>query len=175
MAGQSSAAGLHPDAPAGDDSDAGYGCDTDRDAQARRFALLQGVQGLSAAELLVVRTRCDAVLGVPGWECSGRARATAGAASLSGASAGERDEGFITLRYGGLPGGVAAVLRRRDGPALRGDRLRDWCRRDRGVPRRRAGDSRERMETADPDVRRQAARDGPGMGGGLLCAQLGGI
>src|SRR5271163_3207072 len=54
-----------------------------------------------------------------------------------------------------------------------GDRVRDWCRCDRGVSRRRAGHRGERMEAADPHVRWPAAPDGPGMGGDLLRSQLG--
>jgi hypothetical protein len=43
-AGQPGAAGLHPDASAGDSGNIGHGYHADRDAQARRAALLQGVQ-----------------------------------------------------------------------------------------------------------------------------------
>jgi hypothetical protein len=64
-AGQPGAAGLHADASAGDRGNIGHGCHTDRDAQARRAALLQGVQSVSAAELLVGGAGCDALLGVP--------------------------------------------------------------------------------------------------------------
>jgi Transposase DDE domain group 1 len=39
--------------------------------------------------------------------------------------------------------------------------------------RGRAGDPRNRMEAADPDIRRSAAADRPGMSGGLLRSQLG--
>ena len=63
-----------------------------------------------------VRTGHDLVPGVPRWECSRRARATAGVASLSGASAGERDEGFIMIGYSRLSGRVVALLW---GPAFR--------------------------------------------------------
>ena len=58
--------------------------------KARRFALLTEVQGLSAAELLVVRTRCGAVLGVPRRECSARPQATAGASSIHPSSLSSR-------------------------------------------------------------------------------------
>jgi len=70
---------------------------------------LQGIQSLPAAELLVVRTRSDALLllGVSRRKYSRRARATAGAAGLFGAPAGERDEGIIALGYSGLSGRTA--------------------------------------------------------------------
>ena len=135
--------GFMQTAPAGDRGDAGHGCHADRDAQARRAALLQGVQGVSAAELLVGGTGRDAVFGVPRRQRAGRARAIAGAAGQPAAPAGERDEGVAALGHGGLPGRTAAVLRRGEGPALRGDRLRDRRRRDRGVPRGGAGDGGE--------------------------------
>ena len=55
-----------------DGGDAGHGRDADRDAQARRAVLLQEVQGVSAAELLVGGTGHDALFGVPGRQRPGR-------------------------------------------------------------------------------------------------------
>ena len=64
-------------ASARDDGDAGHGRDADRDAQARRAVLLQEVQGVSAAELLVGGTGRDALFGVPRRQRARRTRAVA--------------------------------------------------------------------------------------------------
>ena len=77
VAGQPRSGGVHSVASARDGSDAGHGCDAGRKPQAAGPPLLQGVQGLSAAELLVGRAGGDGVLGVPRRQCSGRARTTA--------------------------------------------------------------------------------------------------
>jgi hypothetical protein len=50
--------------------------------------LLQGVQGLSAAELLVGRAGGDGVLGVPRRQCSGRPRTASGSEDQSGRGGG---------------------------------------------------------------------------------------
>src|SRR5271166_3637923 len=53
LAGEPGAAGVLARTPAREVGDAGHGRDADRDAQTRRAALLQEIQGVSAAELLV--------------------------------------------------------------------------------------------------------------------------
>src|SRR5271165_4158367 len=96
-----------------------------------------------------------------------------GGEGLSASPAGERHQGVAALGHGGLPGGVAAVLWRGEGSPLRGDRLRDRRRRDRGVPCGGAGNGGDRVEATDPDGGRPAAADRSGMGGGLLRSELG--
>src|SRR5208283_3383685 len=93
LAGEPGAAGVLARTPAREVGDAGHGRDADRDAQTRRAALLQEIQGVSAAELLVGGTGRDAVLGVPRRQRARRSRAVARAEGEPAPSAGEREEG----------------------------------------------------------------------------------
>src|SRR4051812_21983189 len=84
------AARVPPDAPAAGGGDPGHGRHADRDPQTRSTALLQGVQGLPAADLLVGGTGHRAALGVPRRQCPGWLPAASGVEGLSGHRRGHR-------------------------------------------------------------------------------------
>jgi hypothetical protein len=125
VASQSVAARVPSDAPAGDGGDPGHGRDADRDPQARGAALRQGVQGVSAAELLVGRAGRRAALGVPRRQRPGGLPAASRAEGLPGGGKGRRGaQGLSALGFGRLSARFAALLRGRPGRAVRGDRVR---------------------------------------------------
>ena len=135
--------------------------------------MLQEVQGVSAAELLVGGAGRDALFGVPRRQRARRTRAVARPAREPAPSSGQREDSLVAFGHGGLSGRAAALLRRGKRPALWRDRVRDRRRRDRGFPRGCADDAGERMEAADPQNGRPAAAHRSRMGRGRLRAQLG--
>ena len=142
----------------------------------RDAPLLQGVQGISAAELLVGGARQDAVFGVPRWQCAGGTRAASGAArSVWAVRLRRASRRFRCART--RPATSEELLLycgEGEGSALRRDRLRDRRRRDRAVPKAVQASGGDRVAAVGPHVRRQTAADRSGVGGSLLRAELGG-
>src|SRR3954453_16334237 len=98
VAGQPGAARISPDAPAAGGGDPGR--HADRDPQTRSTALLQGVQGLPAADLLVGGTGRRAALGVPRRQCPGWLPAASGAEGLPGRGGGHRHNQGLSASAG---------------------------------------------------------------------------
>jgi hypothetical protein len=140
------AARVPPDAPAAGGGDPGHGRHADRNPQTRSTALLQGVQGLPAAELLVGGTGRRAALGVPGRQCPGWLSAASGAEGLSGHRRNYRRNQGLSASAGCQQD---LLLYCGEGK-VRGDRVQRRC--DRGIPQGCPG--RDGLAAAVPEGQR---------------------